>query len=415
MTGTTADQQTRLQRALWEKRAEALGLPIAVPPCPFDDDALHELHRDGRAVAYLPAELSSHITRHRFSTLFPDMGSYAVPPVNGFVNTADIWGWFDYEAAIDAPLVDLTEEQVHDALAGSGRALLTLDQYIVASQDQFSLTGHHLDERRSWIRLATSYDGRTVAARFDGPEPEEGREDEPPMPGALLVGYDLMATDHGRMLGVRTRSAHPSPQTEWNQLWSKTVEAYIAAGFPDRLGMSASVYASSLPVITAQPPEYRGQLDIPLVIEPRIPWREQAEMLGVRVSNHSRRFAFEPVDPSPRVPYIGWFNAWNARFEGPISSIDARAALAEHECGATPAELLAMNAALPDLARTTRFFEAIGVVKTTPTSDDITNRSADRCLCLYSWRGGPEIGANQHPISYPMFRPLIRGRRVSQR
>ena len=263
--------------------------------------------------------------------------------------------------------------------------------------------------------LATSYDGRTIAARFDGDQPAVGREDEPPTPGSLLVAYDLAASDNGGMLGVRTRSATPPLRSLWDELWTRTTDAYLRAGYPERLGVTAADYLDGLPRVPQQPTAYADRFAVPLIVEPRIAWPEQARLLGVRLSSQSQRFSFESVDPSacPDVPYVGWFNAWHARFPEPISSIDARAELADDERGATPIELLAMNAALPDLVRTSRFFEAIGFVMTTPTTEDITNRSPGRCLCMYRWRGAPELGANQHPIPYSMFRPLVRGRDVT--
>ncbi|MFI5953891.1 hypothetical protein [Cryptosporangium sp. NPDC051539] len=392
----SAEEQTRWHRQVWASRGRKLGLTISVPPCPCSDAELAALRDEGRAVAYLPHELSSHLTRDRFRAIFPAMDSYAEAPANGFVNTADAWGWFDYETARDAPRLDLDEPAVRAAVTAAGRTPLTLDQYIVASQDQHRLTGHHLDDRRTWTRLATSYDGRTIAARFDGDQPEEGREDEPPAPGSLLVAYDLTPSDHGRMLGVRTRSAAPPLRSLRDDLWTRTTDAYVRAGFPARLGTTPADYLAGLPRV---PPDHAGRFDVPLVVEPRIPWPEQARLLGVRLSSHSRRFSFEAVEAAPDVPYLGWFAAWGST---PISSVDARARLAPDECGGTPIELLAMNAALPDLARTSRFFEAIGVVMNT-----------SRCLGLYRWRGAPEIGANQYPIPYSMFRPLVRGRVVT--
>ncbi|MFE0922682.1 hypothetical protein ACFW24_33610 [Streptomyces nigra] len=411
----TSDQQTRLHQAIWAERARLLGVPVTVSPCPYDDGQLLDLRREGRAVGFLPHELSSHLTRHRFRSVFPDMDSYAEAPANGFANAADVWGWFDYETAREAPWRDLDEPATRAAVAAAGRTMLTLDQYIVAGQDQHLLTGHHLDDRRSWSRLATSYDGRTIAARFDGEKPEEGRENEPPTPGSLLVAYDLAPSDNGRMLGVRTRSATPPLKALWDDLWTRTTDAYVRAGYPARLGTTPARYLAGLPRVPRQPAAYADRFALPLVVETRVPWQEQARLLGVRLSSQSQRFSFSALDPSacPDGPYVGWFNAWHARFPEPVSSIDARAQLADDERGATPIELLAMNAALPDLVRTSRFYEAIGFVMTEPTTSHITNRTAGRCLSLYRWRGAPELGANQHPIPYPMFRPLARGRDVT--
>lgn len=413
--GLSRQQHTRLQRAIWDDRSRRLGMKVVVPPCPYSDTELDDMSRQGRTVAYLPHELSSHLTRDRWRRLFPDMDSYAEAPANGFANVADTWGWFDYETVRDAPLRGLDEPSAIAELADAGLTMLTLDQYIVASHDQLLLAGCLLDDRSSWTRLATTSDGRIIAARFDGAEADPSRPDEVPRPGALLVGYDIEPSDEGAMLGVRSRSASPPLRHQWTALRELTVDAYVRAGFPARLGVDADAYRRALPRIPEQPTEYAGRFDVPVVVEPRIPWREQAELLGVRLSSHARNFSFADVDPegSPSAPYVGWFNSWRSRDPDPISSVAARTQLARDERGATPTELLAMDLALPDLAQTSRYFEAIGFVTTTPVTEDMSNRSPGRCLCMYRWRGDRELGANQHPLPYTMFRPLVRGRNVT--
>lgn len=408
-------EQTALQREIWRERGDRVGAHYDVPPCPYSDTELAAVATDGRRLGYLPPELASQHARHLLAALFPLLRCYAAHPGNAFPNTTDRVGWFDYDAGVDAPYLDLDESSLRSELAAAGRDLLSLNQYIVASEDSHRLTGRYLDERRTWSRIGTIVDGRTIAVRFDGPEMAEGLGDEEPVAGSLLVAYDIEPGDHGGMLGARTTSA--GQDRELDLRWRRITDAYVAAGFADRLGMTAQDYVATLPAFPAQPDEYRGRLDLPMVVETRVPWREQADLLGVALSSGSRNFEYEPVDDRSHAPdgaYAAWFTGWAQRFPDPIAPADARAQLAGDEVGGTVFDLLAAQVAQPELSEAARFFEAIGQVAHGMSHDDfMSDRSVPRVPCMYHWRGRPEIGANLHPIAFSIFRPLVRGTRIA--
>lgn len=77
-------------------------------------------------------------------------------------------GWFDYEASIDAPYLDTSEDQLLERTRKHGRKLLSLNQYIVAFQDSKLFTDHYLDEKSTWARVASRDGGRMVRARVSG-------------------------------------------------------------------------------------------------------------------------------------------------------------------------------------------------------------------------------------------------------
>ena len=53
---------------------------------------------------------------------------------------------------------------------------------------------------------------------------------------------------------------------------------------------------------------------------------------------------------------------------------------------------------------------AIGWVRPTTVTRGLHNHvDEQRFPCSYYWRGKPEIGANLHPTSFSIFRPLVRG------
>ncbi len=402
---------TRAQRAIWAARASEQ----VVPECPFTSEELAAAAAAGRQIGYLPPQLSGAAGRSRLAQIFPQMSSFALHPGAPFTNDVDVAGWFDYDAGPDAPNTDLDEPTLLARLEDEGRRLLTLNQYIIAAQDTKLLTGHYPDERRTWTRVGTRQDGGMIMARFDGPEMAEGMGDEDPVDGSLLIAYDVEAGDHFAVLGARTGPlcpplGQPDPVDER----ARIIDAYLRAGFATALGLSAEQYAATLPAIGAIPPHYRGTFDLPLIVETRIPWREQAARLGVGLSGSSLRNEYVAVDsarPAPQQPYAAWFTAWGQRFPAPTAPDDALAQLRpELEVGRSLIELLAMEAAHPEFTASGRFFDVIGAVgRDLPVPGLVGEVPRLRTACIYHWRGRPEIGANLHPLAFPIFRPLVRG------
>jgi hypothetical protein len=444
-TGTVRQQPealTEQHRAIWRAWGERAGVAITVPPCPYSSTELDQLSATGRSVAYLPPEMATQGTRHLLGSTFPLMGCYSLLAENVVTNDTNAWGWFDFESSIDAPFANTTEAELRDQITSmEGLSLLTLNQYIVASQISRELTGSYLDERRTWARIGSRVTGRTICVRFDGDEVAEGLGDEDPVSGSLLTGYDLAAHDRMPPLGARTAGIamndrsnartiltetvtkpgrHPAQarSVDLNRERLRLIGCLTNAGFHDELGMSADEYAASLPLIEAQPPEYRGRLDVPLLVETRIPFQRQFELVGIFPSQLLAPFKepqpYDATSAHRAEPYAGWFSAWGQRFVVPISPDDARADLAVDEVGGNLIEAAAMQAAYPELNQTGRYFDYIGYVFAPPDPEfQALFEPIVRTAAIYRWRGRPEYACNLRPTQYELFRPLIRGARIA--
>ena len=187
----TPELATQTHQAIWQARGELVGATYKVTPCPYTQEQLADLEADGKRVGYLPAQLATQQTRHKLGEMFPKMQSHSVKEGNSVTNDDDPSGWFDYEAAIDAPYLDTKEKQLTERVAKDGRRLLSLNEYIVAGQDSKLFTGEYLGQASTWVRLGSRCGGRVVNARFNGD-------------GGLLVNWNLDADDHLPDLGGRS-------------------------------------------------------------------------------------------------------------------------------------------------------------------------------------------------------------------
>ncbi|MCW0213113.1 MAG: hypothetical protein OJJ54_07125 [Pseudonocardia sp.] len=436
----TADGLTRLHQRLWTERGNRIGRDLTVPPCPYTADELAALAAGNRRVGYLPPEVATRATRHLLGAMFPAMDCYSLQPDNEVENLVTRPGWFDYEAAIDAPYGDTTEAELRRRVADDGRELLNLNQYIVAAQDSRLFTGHYLDERRTWPRIGILVTGRIVCVRVDGDEMAEGLGDEPPQPGALLTAYDLhhdfkAPYTGGRSFGVarseRAASVTPEPPapargihasqlgpTDPDAEWRRQVDRLVDAGVAAELGLTPEQYAASLPRFTARPPTYAGRFDAPVIVETRVEWRRLFELFGIRVSPILA--VFPPAVPTGAdsahrdEPYAAWFTRWGQRFDGPTSPEEARAALRADEVGANLVEGGAVAHAFPELVESARFFDHIGeVLPAAEIAGPLPFEPIDRTPGICRWRGIPEFGCNLYPLAFSVFRPLVRGREIT--
>lgn len=152
----TPELVTQTHQAIWQARGETVGVTYEVTPCPYTREKLADLEANGKRVGYLPAELATQQTRHKLGEIFPRMQSYRVQKGNSVANDKDPSGWFDYEAAIDAPYLDTKEGELMNRIKKDGRVILSLNQYIVAGQDSKLFTGQYPDEaRRTWVRVGS--------------------------------------------------------------------------------------------------------------------------------------------------------------------------------------------------------------------------------------------------------------------
>ena len=150
----TPELVTKVYQTIWQARGELIGAVYGVEmtPCPYTQEELKDLEQQRKRVGYLPLQLASQENRHILGKIFPKMGSYSIERNNLVTNDGNPSGWFDYEAGIDAPYLDTDEQQLTERIAEDKRKLLSLNQYIIASQDSKLLTGQYLDEGRTWTR-----------------------------------------------------------------------------------------------------------------------------------------------------------------------------------------------------------------------------------------------------------------------
>ena len=162
----TPDAVTDTFGRIWEARGKLIGVTFDVAQCPLSEKELKEREKRNIRVGILPQALATQEARHLLGEMFPSMRSYAVQEGNPVTNDENPSGYFDYEAAIDAPYTNTKEKQLMEQIAKDGRTILSLNQYIVAGQDSKLFTGKYLDEVSTWVRLGSRGGGRLVDARF---------------------------------------------------------------------------------------------------------------------------------------------------------------------------------------------------------------------------------------------------------
>jgi hypothetical protein len=437
---TDVGATTRLFQELWRERGARIGASFDVPPCPYTSDELAALHAAGRRPGFLPPELATQSSRHLLGRIFPLLRSYALFEHNPVTNLDNPSGWFDYDVAEDAPYGGTDEQGLVDTVASEGRWLASLNQYVVATQDSVVLTGRYLDERGTWSRFAHYVGGRMVCSRVDGAEPPAGTRTEEPLEGALLVAYDVGPGDRFDQLGGRSVGAPSagrglvddpvdpvalSPEAiddlpvglDLDAERDRQAAVFVQLGFHTELGLDKAAYLASLPHFAPQPADYRGRLDVPLLVETRVSWERQADLADISRSYGSRTTEYTPIDARhavPTGPYTAWVNWFGQRFPDPIAPDDARADLAPDELGATAYEMVALHLAHPVLNTTGRFLDAIGdETRTLKMFEGAATEDVRRNPGLCYWRGRAEVGANLHPTAFAMFRPLIRGTAIT--
>ena len=407
---------------LWRERARDLLGSDRVPPCPYSADDIREVERRGGRIGYLPPRLASRSGRHLLGLIFPEMRCFSLLADNQVDNEHDHAGWFDYACMVDAPMNGLDEADVRLQCDHDGTRLLTLNEYIVASQDHRLFTGSYLDEYRTWARIGSRLGDRLIAARFDGPVTADGLGGEPPTEGCLLTAYDVAATDRLDILGARATvvgsrsdsavvepaSCIESDTADRRRERTRILRLMLDLGFHTELELSQPAYVASIPLVGPSPDPDR--FSIPLIVETRIGWRRQAQLAAVELSQGTRSTEYVAANPRwqcPTEPYVAWCAAWDQRFAEPIAGREARSRLSHDEIGGSPLELVAMHIAHPELGQVARYFEAIGYGSTS-VSAGAELEDSERLPSMYYWRGHAEIGAQLHHDPYPIFRPLVR-------
>lgn len=192
----TPELLTATFQAIWKDResrvAHLLDKPLApVVPCDRTAEEIKQLEAEGRRLAYLPPELATQENRHILGSMFPKMQGNSVEEGNTVTNEQVRSGWFDYEAAIQAPHLYTNEKKLRKLLAKQGRLGMNITEYVIAGQDSKLFTGKYLDQDSTYVRLLGSrYDGDVVSAGFG--------------PDGLVVSWSLGPDRHGPGWGGRS-------------------------------------------------------------------------------------------------------------------------------------------------------------------------------------------------------------------
>ena len=187
----TPDAITDTFGRIWEARGKLISVTFDIAQCPLSEKELKEREKRNIRIGVLPQALATQETRHLLGEMFPKMQSHSVKEGNSVTNDESPSGYFDYEAAIEAPYLDTKEGQLMDNIKKDGRTILSLNQYIVAGQDSKLFTGKYLDETSTWVRLGSRNDGRIVSANFF-------------QVGHLYVSTRLRSDNHRPDLGGRS-------------------------------------------------------------------------------------------------------------------------------------------------------------------------------------------------------------------
>lgn len=189
---------TAVFQTIWQVRGESIGQGFSVTPCDRTQEELAQLVENGRRIGYLPDPLKTQQDRPLLAKMFPRMQSYSLQEENPVKNGANRSGWFDYEASIDAPYHDTTEQGLRDKITSEAERVqrelleMNLNEYVIAGQDSRLFTGKYLDQNSTWSRLLGSRDeGGVVDADF--------------RPGGRLnVHWHLFSQVHDPSLGGRS-------------------------------------------------------------------------------------------------------------------------------------------------------------------------------------------------------------------
>lgn len=179
--------------------------------------------------------------------------------------------------------------------------------------------------------------------------------------------------------------------------WEKQVNRLIELEFHKRLRMSRGRYKDDIPGFIPQPDAYKGQYDIPLVIDPQLSLPDQHKLAGV--IERTDTLAIENLTPVPGKPYTIWtHDAYRYRR---VSVRKAITLFKPDEAGSPLVEVTALYLQRPDI------FRDHGV-------DAAGSRNADGYVPgLSTFDGEPEVLA--YWDGYPAYHwgALSRGRQIN--
>ena len=148
---------------------------------------------------------------------------------------------------------------------------------------------------------------------------------------------------------------------------------------------------------------------MPMLIEKEIPWRKQAELAGIDISDYLQGRVDKVTvwqgnhSKAPDVSYASWFNKWGQVFPDAISPFEARKQLAADLAGADPFEGIDYEIHFSPTA-SSKYFDLIG-----------SQVGSGLVVRLCRWLGRPGLDALDDDCADPLWRPLVRGSKVVTR
>lgn len=160
---STPETVTKIFQRIWQTRGELAGVMFPVSPCDRSADELRKLIENGRRIGYLPEQVMDQQRRHVLYKFIGSVDTTRSSDLGLAENTAERFGWFDYEASSDPPpyYSNITEEQLGAIIEAEGEKLgrrlvgMNLNEYIVASNDNYLFTGRYFDQDRQNMNLYT--------------------------------------------------------------------------------------------------------------------------------------------------------------------------------------------------------------------------------------------------------------------
>ncbi len=117
--------------------------------------------------------------------------------------------------------------------------------------------------------------------------------------------------------------------------WQRQANRFIELGFHTELNLTKDDYLNSLPKFESQPREFKGRLDIPVIVETRISLRRMLDLIGI-----AQYFGADLVKDwekgqfeTPKMPYSTWLNDGSINLKKSVGEV--RKALKSDERGGT--------------------------------------------------------------------------------
>lgn len=146
-----------------------------------------------------------------------------------------------------------------------------------------------------------------------------------------------MTEDVPKAEGNLSKEATFDLKAEWNKQAQN-----LARLFAKELGLTEEEYIATLPKFEPQPEEYKGRLDIPVIVETRVPLKRMLELAGIITGFDANLIKDweEGNFNTPEKPYTTWLNDGSANLNKSVA--DVRAALRDDERGGTVFDAVAL-------------------------------------------------------------------------